>query len=165
MKTKKLLYNSVLIVLKNIDIKIQKLYNLIGDTMKKGFTLIELLAVILIIAIIAIITTPIVNNAIKNSKEKTFKNSVQEMINITKMDYNEYARSTTVTYKYENENLYCDKCGLNNENVELDYNGVLEATGSITIDENGNIDDVNIENEKFSATWVNKKLQVIKNQE
>ena len=41
--------------------------------MKKGFTLIELLAVIIILGIIALITTPIIQNAINSSSEEALK--------------------------------------------------------------------------------------------
>ena len=41
--------------------------------MKKGFTLVELLGVIIILGVIALITFPLVNNSIKNSKEKALE--------------------------------------------------------------------------------------------
>ena len=44
--------------------------------MKKGFTLIELLAVIIILAIIALITFPIVDNSIKNSKQAALERTI-----------------------------------------------------------------------------------------
>lgn len=48
----------------------------IGDDMKKGFTLMELLAVFIVIGIIMTITTPIITNVIRDSKEKTYKEQV-----------------------------------------------------------------------------------------
>ena len=44
--------------------------------MKKGFTLIELLAVIIILGIIALITFPIVDNSIKNSKQAALERTI-----------------------------------------------------------------------------------------
>lgn len=46
----------------------------------KGFTLIELLAVILILAIIALIAVPTIGNIIDQSKEGSFKSSVQNIV-------------------------------------------------------------------------------------
>ena len=45
--------------------------------MKKGFTLIELLAVIVILAIIALIATPIIINIINDSREESYKRSIE----------------------------------------------------------------------------------------
>ena len=42
---------------------------------KKGFTLIELLAVIVLLGIIAMITTPVVLNAINNSKKQSLQDT------------------------------------------------------------------------------------------
>ena len=44
--------------------------------MKKGFTLVELLAVIIILGIIALITFPIVDNSIKNSKQAALERTI-----------------------------------------------------------------------------------------
>ena len=68
--------------------------------MKKGFTLIELLAVIIILGIIALITTPIIQNAINSSSEKAFENSVNALVNLVEMDYNENARIGIQTYEF-----------------------------------------------------------------
>lgn len=130
--------------------------------MKKGFTLIELLGVIILIAVIAVITTPVVNNVIKDTKEKAFKNSVQELVNITKMDYNEYARVGKITYTYENDKLICKACAVNGEDTSLDYTGSLDASGEIIND--GKVITLSISNEDYSAVYKNKKVEVIKKQ-
>ena len=44
--------------------------------MKKGFTLVELLAVIIILGIVALITFPIVDNSIKNSKQAALERTI-----------------------------------------------------------------------------------------
>ena len=46
---------------------------------KKGFTLVELLGVITVLAIIGVITMPIVNKTIKDSKEKSYKAQIKEI--------------------------------------------------------------------------------------
>ena len=51
---------------------------------KKGFTLIELIVVIAIMAIIALISTPIINNVITQSKERTYKEQLNAIINSAK---------------------------------------------------------------------------------
>ena len=80
--------------------------------MKKGFTLIELLAVIIILGIIALITTPIIQNAINSSSEEAFENSVNALVNLVDMDYNENARIGTQTYEFsENSLVYQGKNG------------------------------------------------------
>ena len=47
--------------------------------MKKGFTLVELLAIIIILGIIALITFPIVNNSIKNSKQVALERTIDSI--------------------------------------------------------------------------------------
>ena len=53
--------------------------------MKKGFTLIELLAVLIVLAIIAVIAVPIVLNVIKETKEKSYDVSVQNVMRAAKI--------------------------------------------------------------------------------
>ncbi len=63
---------------------------------KKGFTLVELLGVITVLAIIVVITMPIVNETIKNSKEKAYKAQIKEIEKAAK------------DYTAENMNLILD---------------------------------------------------------
>lgn len=49
--------------------------------MKKGFTLLELLGVIILLAVISLIVYPIVNNSIKESKEKAYRESIASIEN------------------------------------------------------------------------------------
>ena len=49
--------------------------------MKKGFTLIELLGVIILLGVLALITYPIVDNAIKNSSAKALDESINNIEN------------------------------------------------------------------------------------
>jgi len=48
--------------------------------MKKGFTLIELVAVIIILGIIAVITIPVADKVIKDSKETLYKAQIEDII-------------------------------------------------------------------------------------
>ena len=53
--------------------------------LKKGFTLIELLAVIVIIAVIALITYPVINRVITNSRMTALKNSAEALLKETNL--------------------------------------------------------------------------------
>ena len=53
--------------------------------LNKGFTLIELLAVLIILAIIAVIAVPIVLNVIKETKEKSYDISVENVMRAAKI--------------------------------------------------------------------------------
>ncbi len=128
--------------------------------MKKGFTLIELLAVIIILGIIALITTPIIQNAINSSSEEAFENSVNALVNLVDMDYNENARIGTQTYEFsENSLVYQGKNG--DSDIELDYNGEINGgTGTIT-NNKGKISG-NVENDDYKASISNSKVTVTK---
>ena len=52
--------------------------------MKKGFTLVEMLAVIVILAIISLIVFPEVNKTINNSKQRSYKTQIDNLIKATK---------------------------------------------------------------------------------
>jgi len=52
---------------------------------KKGFTLVELLAVITLIGILGLITVPIINNTIKNSRKKAFKETLNAIVDSAKI--------------------------------------------------------------------------------
>lgn len=132
------------------------IYNRVIDMNKKGFSLIELLAVIVIIGIIALITFPIVDDIISNSEKKAFKASVDELVNLTEMDYNEFGRTGVVVYTLNNKKLTCNLCTNN-----IKYNGEIEdGTGTITL-ENGKLTDIVIQNKYYKADLnENNKIEV-----
>lgn len=73
--------------------------------MKKGFTLIEILGVMVLLGILALITIPIVNTLVKNSKESALNETVQTL---EKAAYNysvnnalEYSSQTRILQIYE----------------------------------------------------------------
>lgn len=124
---------------------------------KKGFTLIELLAVIVILALIAVITAPIIFGVIDDSRMNSFTRSIEEMMNVIDMDYNEYARSGEVEYKYENNKLICVKCN-KGEDLELDFTGNVEGAKGTFINNNGTITISNFENDRYEAKIENGKV-------
>lgn len=123
---------------------------------QKGFSLIELLAVIVIIGIIALITFPIVDDIISNSEKKAFKASVEELVNIVEVDYNEFGRTGNVIYTFNNKNLTCNVC-----TNKIKYTGEIEnGTGTITL-ENGKPIEITIQNKYYNSTLNDKnKIEV-----
>lgn len=117
---------------------------------KKAFTLIEVLAVIVILSVIALITAPIVFDVVDDSRMNSFTRSVEQMRNVIDMDYNEYARSGKVEYKYENNSLVCVGCD-DGEDLTLDFTGEVEGASGTFINENGKI-TLTVENSKYKAT-------------
>jgi len=125
--------------------------------MKKGFTLLELLAVIVVIGIIALITYPIINDIITSSEKNTFKSSVEELVNVAEVDYNEFGRNGSVIYNLNSKNLTCNIC-----TDKIKYNGEIEGgSGTITLT-NGKATNVNIQNDYYKASLNSKgKIEVI----
>ena len=61
-------------------------YNDNGDGMKKnGFTLMEVLAVLIILSIMVVIAIPMVNTAIKNSKDKSYLRQMEGIVDSAKI--------------------------------------------------------------------------------
>ena len=117
---------------------------------KRGFTLIEVLAVIVILAVIALITTPIIFNVVDDSRMNAFTRSVEEMRNVIDMDYNEYARSGEVEYKYANNRLFCVGCN-GGADLNLDFTGEISGASGTFYNTNGKI-RLTVENNKYKAT-------------
>ena len=117
---------------------------------KKGFTLVELLAVITILAVIALITTPIIFGVVEDSRMNSFTRSVEEMRNVIDMDYNEYGRNGTVTYKYSNNKLVCVECD-GGSDLELDFTGEIDDASGTFYNTDGEI-TLTVENNIYKAT-------------
>lgn len=96
----------------------------------KGFTLIELLAVIVVLAIIAMISTPLIMNAVTTAKDGAIKSSALGYVkgienNTAERIFNDDATIVSGTY--------------NLAFFEPTVKGTLPTTGVITIDDNGTI--------------------------
>lgn len=85
---------------------------------KKGFTLVELLAVITLIGVLGLITVPVINNTIKNSRKKAFKETLSAIVDAAKIynadtDYLEITEDNSIyvldeNLKYENRSQVLD---------------------------------------------------------
>ena len=73
-----------------------------GHLLNNGFTLIELLGVLIILAVIALITFPIIDNAIKNSREKSLDRTIDA---IEEAAYR-YSIENDIGYPTEKQALY-----------------------------------------------------------
>ena len=49
---------------------------------KKGFTLIEMLAIIILLSVIALITYPIINNVVSDSKDEIYDKQISELVRL-----------------------------------------------------------------------------------
>ncbi len=122
---------------------------------QKGFTLVEVLAVIGILAILAVITYPIIDDVITGSREKSFKASVEELVNTAEVDYIENGRSGEIPYTLTTSNTFaCSGC------TALDYQGEIKnGSGTITLT-NGKVSKINIANDLYKASLSGGKVIV-----
>jgi len=109
---------------------------------KKGFTLVELLAVIVILAIIAVISAPIINGIIEDSRMSAFKSSVNGIKKAIETDYGNHGFVGPLKYEYflvsgEGYIEVYNKDGVLLRNVE--YSGKIDGDGAGYIDEYGHI--------------------------
>lgn len=98
---------------------------------KKGFTLIELIGVILLLSAVALISTPIINNTIKNTKQKAYNSQKNTLIEAAK-------RYVTEIRSNDEENFIIHISDLKNNN--LIENDNIEDPRDNTI-----LDDSNVE--------------------
>ena len=99
-----------------------------STSINNGFTLIELLAVIVILAIIAVIAVPIVLNIIRDTKEKSYDISVENIMRSAKIyDLESELNDTTILM---DQNIYEDL--KKNLNGSVPDDGVVYLKSSIT---------------------------------
>lgn len=122
---------------------------------QKGFTLVEVLAVIGILAILAVITYPIIDDVITGSREKSFKASVEELVNAAEVDYIENGRSGEIPYTLTTSTTFaCSGC------TALDYQGeIKKGSGTITLTD-GKVSDIDIANDLYKASLSGGKVKV-----
>ena len=111
--------------------------------MKKGFTLIELLAVILILGIITLIAIPKISDVIKESKEKSYKLSkdnilkaIQDKCTVDKINNKEITRMYTI----ENNKI----------TPKIDISGDIPFSGTIYVSDDCEVNmNMSYENSKI----------------
>ena len=77
---------------------------------KKGFTLIEILAIIILLSVIALITYPIINNLITDSKDELYDKQISELVRLsntwTTKNIKKLKMTDGYTYNLSFEELY-----------------------------------------------------------
>ena len=131
-----------------------------GEKMKKrtGFTLIELLAVIVILAVIALISTPLIMNAIDGAQKGAFQNTAYGILEAGKYTYTSEVlkdgKAQFLAFSYEN--------GVQTSNVDdetLNYKGEKPKSGTVLINSNGDM-ALAIYNGKYCAEKDYAELEV-----
>lgn len=110
---------------------------------KNGFTLVELLAVIVILGVLLVTATPMVFNAIKDSKKKTKCKVVKEVATLYKShSYVNNRNSSSCAYDNPDTNHKEDKCTFNeliSEEKILDAQITSPITGEEIGDEKNDL--------------------------
>lgn len=104
---------------------------------KKGFTLIELIGVIVIIALLALIITPIISTVLKNSKNKLYKNTLNN-IELSAKDW------------------FTDE-----DNIEKLPNNVASCYITLTDLKNAGLVDLDIKNPKTGELLDDTKINIL----
>ena len=94
--------------------------------LKKGFTLIELLGVLIILAIISLITIPIIDNSLGDSRNAAYERAVDSIVNAAK----NYSASTDLGYPQRKSPLFVSQ---------------LQDEGFLTLDIKSPIDESNMD--------------------
>lgn len=111
---------------------------------KRGFTLVEILAIIVILGIILVIAVPSVNNIIKDSKNKTFANSVLTVVN----DLKDQEVLNKIKLK--------KACFVNLKRVKL-TDGELYGNGVVVVDQKNDKTSYTVYAESDNNTYINGK--------
>lgn len=132
--------------------------------MKKGFTLVELMAVIILIGVIGLISIPLIINTIDKQKAKSFKISVEGLVEAAKQDLESNGSKFPREYVYKVVNnkrdLYLVKD--NNEYESLQVSGLIknQATARIMYNNNG-ILMLYVKNKTYCAVKGRNDLDII----
>lgn len=94
--------------------------------MKKGFTLIELLATIIILALIALVTYPIIDNIVSDSREDLYVKQIDELERHANTWVTKNINSLRMEPRYVRKITYVD---LKNESLIADANVKDPRTG------------------------------------
>lgn len=115
---------------------------------KKGFTLIELLGVIVILSVIVMITVPIVQDKITESRKSAFLASVNGYVRASRMKNTEEG---TTKFTIADEKI----------TPEVDYKGEVQGKGVIEYDSMGKV-KVNVWNGTYCAvkTYNDSDVQI-----
>ena len=116
---------------------------------RNGFTLVELLAVIVILSLILAIAYPKVSSLIENEKQRTFKLSVNSLINGAKnvcANYQSELNASEKTYTYIDNKF---KCGT--EILEMSNPGKFVSPSTISYNKDCEV-SLSVENEEYKAT-------------
>ncbi|MDD3392011.1 MAG: type II secretion system protein [Bacilli bacterium] len=125
---------------------------------KKAFTLVEMIAVIIVLAVIALISTPLILNAINSSKQAAFKLSAKSIAEAAAQGYKR-ALITDYVAEYTEYEIVDSTINKIEGNVKLNYDGKSPVSGNIIIDTDGEIslafyDGTNCAKKGFSETEV-----------
>ena len=123
---------------------------------KKGFTLTELLVVIVILGIIAMITVPIINNAIADSRKKTYEEQERSIVNAAKLYMANYSTELPAENKCISVEDLKEKGLLKYKDIK---NPLYNRTSSNPIEKDKNFDgavSVNRNGSKYEYTYVDK---------
>ena len=116
---------------------------------RNGFTLVELLTVIIILSLVLAIAYPKVSSLIENEKQRTFKLSVNSLINGAKnvcANYQSELNASEKTYKYIDNKFKCDT-----EILEMSNSGKFISPSIISYNKDCEI-SLSVENEEYKAT-------------
>ena len=131
--------------------------------MKKGFTLIELLAVIVVLAIIALIATPMILNVVEKARKGAAVSSAYGYIDaVEKYIVMHNIDSTKYPYELNNNTLNVSKA--NNDtpalNTIINVKGKKPESGTVTINEKGNVQNSKLVINNYVIECSNKKCTV-----
>ena len=116
---------------------------------RNGFTLVELLTVIIILSLVLAIAYPKVSSLIENEKQRTFKLSVNSLINGAKnvcANYQSELNASEKTYTYIYNKFKCDT-----EILEMSNSGKFISPSIIAYNKDCEI-SLSVENEEYKAT-------------